>query len=100
MNDDRLIQLLKDESYKPSKNEWFTPRLLNKLPARQHSTAWVSTVASVLAVLVCIAGWVFLVRNSNFMVITVRDIVYFTALVAVTVVTAWQVLKGLVLADE
>ncbi len=101
MNDDKLKQILKQESYKPGKNEWFTPRLLNKLPApRQRSTGWLNVVAYVLAAIACLAAWVLLLTHSDFHVITVRDILYFTTLTLVSTTVAFQLLKTLILSDE
>ncbi len=100
MDDNKLKQLLKEQSYKPGKNEWFTPRVMNKLPAKQHSTGWINVVVNIAAVIACIVAWVMMLRYSDHQVITVRDIMYFTGLVGVSGLVAWQVLKGLVLADE
>lgn len=100
MDDNKLKKLLKEQSYKPGKNEWFTPRVLNKLPARQYSTKWATLLVNVVAVIACIVAWVLLLKHSDFMVITVRDIMYCTSLLGVSSLVAWQVLKGLVLSDE
>ena len=37
--DVELSQLLKQQSYQENTNEWFTPRVLNKLPAKQDNSA-------------------------------------------------------------
>ena len=50
--DVELNKLLKQQSYKENTNEWFTPRVLNKLPAKQDNSArhmaWGFYVAAVL----------------------------------------------------
>lgn len=100
MNDDKLSQLLKEQSHMPGKNPWFTPRLLNKLPARQRSTRWVNVLITIVSAIGCIAAWIMLLKHNDFSTITVRDLIYLVTLLAVSGVVAWQVLKGLVLADE
>lgn len=100
MDDNKLKQLLKEQSHKPGDNPWFTPRVLNKLPARQRSTRWVTALTNILAVIACIAAWTLMLRNGDFTVITVRDILYFICLVGVSSGVAWQVISGLILADE
>lgn len=100
MDDNKLKQLLKEQSYKPGKNPWFTPRVLNKLPAKQHSTTWLTVLANVLAIIACIVAWVLMMSHSDLSVITVRDVMNFVCLIGVSSIVAWQVLKNLVLSDE
>lgn len=75
--DDKLSKLLKEESYQETTNEWFTPRVLNKLPAKGNNSArhmaWVCYIA---AIVVCVAWWVWRYTTADPTVITVRDILY------------------------
>ena len=61
--DVELSQLLKQQSYQENTNEWFTPRVLNKLPAKQDNSArhmaWGFYVAAVLVCLALIGALVY-----------------------------------------
>lgn len=100
MNDEKLKQLLKQHSYTPGHNEWFTPRLLNRLPRQQRSMRWINTITLVAAVVACGVAWDWFLTNNNFLVITVRDIINTLTLMAVTATVAWHVLKTIVHTDE
>lgn len=101
MDDNKLKQLLKEQSQQPAKNEWFTPRLLNKLPQRATSTTrWATVLAMVAAGIACFGAWVLYFKTSDFTVITVRDLIYFATLLIVTAIYAWHALRTLVLSDE
>ena len=85
--DIELSKLLKQQSHQETSNEWFTPRVLNKLPAKQDNSArhiaWGFYVA---AVLVCAGVWGWLLIFSDTSVITIRDILYTTIAAIVTLV--------------
>ena len=93
----KLSRLLQRSSYQDTENEWFTPRVLNRLPEklpRKHH--WVSVLLYMLAMLVSAACWLGLFSNADFDVVTVRDIVYFVILLVVTVVLLWQAIRDFV----
>lgn len=75
--DIELSKLLKEQSHQETSNEWFTRRVLNKLPAKQDNTArhvgWAFYAA---AVLVCAGFWLWMLMFNDMSVITVRDIIY------------------------
>ena len=89
--DNELGKLLKQESWDADSNEWFTHRVMNKLPAKRNNSAlhfaWVCYIA---AALVCVGYWVWtLVFNDN-TVITVRDIIYFVVAISVTIMLTFS----------
>lgn len=100
MDDNKLKSLLKEQSYKAEENPWFTHRVLNKLPRRQSSTSWITGLSLVLACIACVVAWVLMIKNFNFMVITVRDLLPVGALIVITASVAIQSLKALIAADE
>lgn len=84
--DNELGKLLKQGAWEADSNEWFTHRVMHKLPAKKNNSAlhfaWVCYIA---AVLVCIGYWVWTLAFKNVTVITVRDIIYFIIAIAVTI---------------
>ena len=84
--DIELGKLLKQEGWGAESNEWFTHRVMHKLPAKKNNSAlhlaWTCYIA---AIVVCAAYWLWaLVFNDN-TVITVRHIIYFVVAIAVTI---------------
>ena len=54
----RLAELLKKESHQPEANEWFTPRVLNRLPEPQHrSGIWLKVLLYAVVMLGVVAWW-------------------------------------------
>ena len=86
-NDKALKDLLKQEAFKEGENEWFTPRVMNKLPGKPGTTAskvaWAFYAA---AAMVCLAFWIWLIFFHDLSVITVRDIIYAATAAAMTLV--------------
>lgn len=84
--DNELGKLLKHETWDAEPNEWFTHRVMNKLPAKKNNSAlhfaWFCYLA---AVLVCVGYWVWTLAFMDSAVITVRDIIYFVIAIAVTI---------------
>ncbi|MGM9868155.1 MAG: hypothetical protein ACI30R_00825 [Sodaliphilus sp.] len=85
-----LAEMLKKESLKPEANEWFTPRVLNRLPEkRHHSGLWLKVLVYGLVILGVVAWWVYYCHNQDTNVITVRDIItYATSFMASLAVLA------------
>lgn len=94
--DNELGNLLKQDAWQESQNQWFTPRVLNKLPAKQNNSArhmaWGFYLA---AVAVCLGFWAWLLFYSNPTVITVRDIIYTTIAAIVTLILTFTPLVSM-----
>jgi len=85
--DKELSKLLKENSYQETSNEWFTRRLLNKLPAKgDNSARHVAWAFYIAAIVVCVGWWTWLLLSSDHTVVTVRDILNVTIASIVTVV--------------
>ena len=83
--------LLKQESHQPDENEWFTRRVLNRLPEREHRRLrWVWAVLSVLAFMACTLCWVWLLHDQDRAVITMRDLINFISMGIISLVVLWQ----------
>ena len=84
--DIELGKLLKQEAYDAEPNQWFTHRVLNKLPMKKDNTglrmAWFFYIA---AALLCIGYWIWLFFFNDITVITVRDVIYFAVAGIVTI---------------
>ena len=88
--DIKLEALLIDEGYHADENPWFTPRLLNRLPARERSVRWVWWAICAVAAVICAACWWWLIDDHDYTVLTVRDMVDYAIMSAVTLVLLWQ----------
>jgi hypothetical protein len=76
--DIELGKLLKQEAYDAEPNQWFTHRVLHKLPAKKDNSALhVAWFFYIIAALLCVGYWVWLFFFNDNSVITVRDILYF-----------------------
>lgn len=84
--DIELGKLLKKEAYDAVPNQWFTHRVMHKLPAKKDNTglhmAWFFYIA---AAIICIAYWIWLLFFNDITVITVRHILYFAVAGIVTI---------------
>ena len=88
-----LGKLLKQECHQPEENEWFTPRVVNRLPMKEHrSRRRVWSVISLVALVLCVGCWLWLIAGKDHMVVTVRDITHYVIMGAVTVLALWQVI--------
>lgn len=95
--DQKLSRLLQHSSFQETENEWFTPRVLHRLPEKPpHGYRWLPVMLYVLAMLVIAACWYGLLWKSDLEVITVRDIVYFVVLIVVTILLLWQAIHDFV----
>ena len=85
--DIELGKILKQQSFQETDNEWFTPRVLNKLPAKGSKAAkrvaWAFYLA---AIAVCVGWWWLMLSSNDPTVITVRDILYMVIACVVTMV--------------
>ncbi len=84
--DIELSKLLKQESWDAEPNQWFTHRVMHKLPAKKNNSslhfAW---LCYIVAMLVCAGYWVWTLAFNYHTVITVRDIIYFVVAIIVTI---------------
>ena len=89
--DIELGELLKKEAYDATPNQWFTHRVMHKLPAKKDKTAlhmaWFFYIA---AVLVCIGCWLWVLFFNDNTVITVRDILYYATAGIVTLMLTFS----------
>lgn len=93
-------KILKSVQPEAGKNEWFTRKVMNRLPEKQrHGLGWLMPMALTVSLIICLAGWVYFLQNLNMNVILVRDVVSLVALFAVTIVVIWQFLHALFVAD-
>lgn len=85
ISDDALKQLLQDKAHESGDNPWFTRRVLNRLPARRPML-WMGLAAYVVAGLLLVGAWVWMLHDaSTTTAYTVRDVLQYAAVVAVTV---------------
>ncbi len=94
--DIELSELLKKESFDAPPNQWFTHRVLHKLPMKKNNSAlhmaWFFYIA---AALLCIGYWIWLFFFNDNTVITVRDILYFTIAGIVTLLLTFSPLVAM-----
>ena len=97
--DEKLARLLKRSSQQAQDNEWFSARVMNRLPPKQHKPCrWVGNVLYLVAILVCAGCWCWVIMCSDFEVITVRDIVNFIILIVISLAllfsTVWHIMNA------
>ena len=89
--DVELGELLKKESFDAAPNQWFTHRVMHKLPMKKNNIAlhfaWFFYIA---AALVCVGYWLWLFFFNDNTVITVRDLLYFAIAGIVTVILTFS----------
>ena len=94
--DIELGELLKKDAYDAAPNQWFTHRVLHKLPVKKDKTAlhlaWFFYIA---AALVCAGYWIWILFFNDNTVITVRDILYFGTAAIVTLILTFSPLINL-----
>jgi membrane protein YqaA with SNARE-associated domain len=91
--DDKIAKLLKEQFPEAGKNEWFTPRVLNRLPDKHKAYPWMSIVVYFVAFIICAFCWVAFVLNQKFTVITVANVCEFVIMAAVTATLFYNVIK-------
>lgn len=100
IDDDKLGNLLRETMPKAGENEWFTPRLLNRLPAkRERRFGSLAAGFYAAAVVVCIAAWWYLLANADFMVITVADLLKAGLMIVVTIALVASLIHTSLTAD-
>lgn len=94
--DEKLARLLQRYSHQETGNEWFTPRVLNRLPEKPQNlktSHWVAHLLYALAILVCAGCWLWIYLYSDLSVITVRDVLYFAFMIIVTLILVLNTTK-------
>ena len=95
-DDMELSRLLKEQLPEAGRNEWFTRKVMNRLPEKQQrSFGWLLPLAFTVSIILCLVGWVYFLHNLNLEIILVRDVVTLATLFATTVVVMWQFLHTL-----
>lgn len=77
-------------------NEWFTRKVLNRLPPKpERNYAWINVAVYVISLAICLAGWVIFIFSLTPGILLVKDLLSGIALFAVTVVLLWHALGHL-----
>ena len=94
--DERLAKLLKANAPDVKPNEWFTPRVMNKLPERRRSFRWQMPLIYGVAFVVCLILCIKYMMGYGGDAVTVRDVLYFVVMIAVTLYMGCQLVLDLV----
>ena len=73
-DDIKLAELLKKDGYQADENEWFTPRVLNRLPEKPRSSKWLKVAIYAVVIGGVIGCWLWYLHSRDTSVITVRDL--------------------------
>ena len=99
-DDMELSRLLKEQLPEAGRNEWFTRKVMNRLPQQQQrSFGWLLPLAFTVSIILCLVGWLFFLHNLNLDIILVRYVVTLATLFATTLVVMWQFLHTLFPSD-
>ena len=88
--DKKLAGFLKSGARQAQDNQWFTMRVLNKLPVPDVDFASLGKVCYAIAFVVTLACWYLFLRDFSVFVITVRDILHFTLLAVLSLTGLWS----------
>lgn len=97
--DNKLAQLLKENAHQAKPNEWFTPRVVNRLPESGRNYRRLLPVVYAIAFVACVVMCVMFVKNQDLLAVTVRDVLYFTVLLVVTLYVGCQFVLDIVHED-
>ncbi|MDO4510673.1 MAG: hypothetical protein Q4B68_02510 [Bacteroidales bacterium] len=87
-DDMELAELLKKGSHQESENEWFTPRVLNRLPEKRRSSRWMKVVLYAIVLAGVIGCWMWYNSTHDMSVITVRDVLLFATMICSSMAVA------------
>lgn len=87
-DDIKLAELLKKDAYQTSDNEWFTPRVMNRLPEKRHSAKWLKTLVYALALAGVIGCWLWYCGTQDTSVITVRGLLSYAGMLCCSIAVA------------
>ena len=100
IDDKELARLLKEQLPEAGRNEWFTRKVMNRLPEKQQrSFGWLLPLAFTVSIILRLVGRVYFLHNLNLEIILVRDVVTLATLFATTLVVLWQFLHTLLFSD-
>lgn len=80
-DDKTLAELLKKSSYHATENEWFTPRVLNRLPEPRHTTLWLRVALYAIVIGGVFGCWIWFSHTQDSSVITVRHLICYTSMI-------------------
>lgn len=83
-DDIKLAELLKKDGYQADENEWFTPRVLNRLPEKPRSSKWLKVAIYAMVIGGVIGCWLWYLHSRDTSVITVRDLLTFAGMICGT----------------
>lgn len=100
--DNKLGTLLKEHAPQAAdNNEWFTRKVLNRLPPKpERNYTWLTVATYIVCFAVCVMVWVGFIISLTPGIILVKDVVVAAILVAVTVALLWHVLRSLLRSSE
>jgi len=99
-NDDiEFRALLKKSTLEAGENEWFTKKVMNRLPEKANDYSWVEKLLYVVGSLLCIICWIIYFETTHFNVITVRDLVVLGFMGVVTLVVMGQTIRRMLSLD-
>lgn len=78
--DKALAELLKKESYQAADNEWFTKRVLNRLPEKRRSTRWLRVGLYGLVIAGVFGCWLWYSHSQDTSVMTVRNLICYASM--------------------
>lgn len=81
------------------KDEWFTRKVLNRLPEKKRSYSWIEYAIYAICGIVCGVCWTQFAHNLDLSVITVGAMLKYGCLLAVSTVLLWQLIRNVALAD-
>lgn len=87
-DDIKLAEMLKKDAYQATDNEWFTPRVMNRLPEKRHSAKWLKTLVYTLALAGVIGCWMWYSSTQDTSVITVRDVLSYACMLCSSIAVA------------
>lgn len=92
-NIDKKLKALLKEQETIDTNEWFTRKVLNRLPPKsRHDYAWINIAVYIICLVICLAGWVMFIFSLTPGLLLVKDLLSGIALFAATAALLWQAL--------
>lgn len=97
----KISKLLKEQQAMPHDNEWFTRKVLNRLPPRYVVAGkWIPVATCAACLLACLAGWAMFIFTRTPGVILVRDVVGVAILLASTTAVLYRMLRSILQISE
>ena len=100
--DKKLGTLLKKHTPQAAdNNEWFTRKVLNRLPPQNNTGCkWIPVATCAACLLACLAGWAMFIFTRTPGVILVRDVVGVAILLASTTAVLYRMLRSILQISE